>query len=276
MHVHAAPDVGDRALDWVELGQGANAAGMAGLVLKDHALPTAGQAYVLNKTLRGNCRFYGSITLNPTVGGLNLAAVQAALQHGAAVVYLPTYSAAHHVNRLGSHHRRYPMKGMAATGMSLHDSTIHDQLLPILEEIARYDAILATGHISPTECLLAISEARTAGVSRIVVTHASMPGIGLSVDDQKKAVDLGAYIEHSFVACTSVAGSPIPVEVIRNQIAHVGADRCVLSSDFGQVANGSPVDGLKRHLQLLHDAGISVAAITTMIRDNPRKLLAGK
>lgn len=275
MHVHAAPDLVNRALDVVQLGSAANRAGMAGIVLKDHALPTTGQAYVLNRALEGRCRFYGSVVLNPPTGGFNAALVKAALGHGAAMVFLPTYAAAHHLHwSKGCSH--YPSTDEYTHGMSLLDRKNDYNLRSIFDEIARFDAALATGHVSPEECFLAIEKAKSAGIKRIIVTHASMPGIGLSPAEQKEAAEMGAYIEHCFIACTSFLKNPVTVETIRDHIRQVGADRCLLSSDLGQESNGSPVERFGSYLDDLVKAGISAFDITKMVCDNPRKLLQGK
>lgn len=275
LHVHAGPDLVDRALDAVQLGQAANRAGMAGLVLKDHALPTTGQAYVLNRTLKGKCHFYGSVALNPATGGFNTALVSAALGHGAAIVFLPTYGAAHHINSLKGHFH-YPHSDKYRLGMSLLDRKNDHEIQSIFEEIAKFDAVLATGHVSPEECFFAIRKAKSAGVRRIIVTHASMPKIGLSPNEQREAAELGAYIEHSFVACTEIFSTPLALTTIRDHILHVGADHCILSSDLGQKSNGSPVVRFGRYLADMVDLGISPLQIKKMIRDNPQKLLTRK
>ena len=83
-HVHAASDVVPRAQDWLELGEVARAGGLAGLVLKDHTGSTAGQAQLLNRIFADRHPFFGSLTLNPMVGGLNPHVVAAALRLGAA------------------------------------------------------------------------------------------------------------------------------------------------------------------------------------------------
>jgi hypothetical protein len=56
---------------------------------------------------------------------------------------------------------------------------------------------------------------------------------------------LGAYIE--FTAVTSVPASNlycIPLADIAGYIKALGPERLILSSDYGQVGNGRPVDGL--------------------------------
>lgn len=274
MHVHAAPDVKPRAMDAVALGRAANAAGMAGLVLKDHAVPTTGRAYVLNQLLDGTCRFYGALVLNPTLGFLNPAAVRAALDAGAAMVFLPTYGAAHHVRMFSSGKgEAYPQSQTMPEGLALSDDGNFAALAALLTDVARHDAVFATGHMSPAECLTAINMAKDAGVQRMLITHASMPRLGMTPDQQREAAAMGAFIEHSFVACTHVLPDPIPVELIRDHIRHVGVEHCVLSSDLGQVANGAPVERFAAYLDALHHAGLGWEELRVMVRDNPHHLL---
>ncbi|NRA38955.1 MAG: hypothetical protein HRU15_12495, partial [Planctomycetes bacterium] len=150
------------------------------------------------------------------------------------------------------------------------------KLLPetirICELIAEHDAVLATGHISPAESLLLLQAAKKVGVKRMVVTHASQTVPNMSVDDQKRCVDLGAYIEHSFLSCAKIA-VPIPLEQMLKQIQEVGSEHCILSSDFGQLPNGRIVQSYQHWLEKCLDGGISYQDIRQMIVDNPQNLL---
>jgi microsomal dipeptidase-like Zn-dependent dipeptidase len=60
---------------------------------------------------------------------------------------------------------------------------------------------------------------------------------------------------------------------MRDLIEAVGPDAVILSSDFGQVHNPDPVEGFSHYLERLHGAGMGLAALRTMICDNPRRLL---
>src|SRR6056297_3385649 len=102
LHVHCSPDVVPRAQDMFDLAVAAKAAEMAGIGLKDHTTSTVGRCHALNRQFPGGPRFFSSIALNPPVGGLNPAAVEAALASGADMVYFPTYAARHHIHTLGT------------------------------------------------------------------------------------------------------------------------------------------------------------------------------
>jgi len=88
LHVHTAPDVQERFGDDVEIVRLYERAGFSGCVLKGHYDGTAGRARAAG---RGSpVRVYGALALNQHVGGLNPAAVAAALAIGARVIWMPT------------------------------------------------------------------------------------------------------------------------------------------------------------------------------------------
>ena len=68
--------------------------------------------------------------------------------------------------------------------------------------------------------------------------------------------------------------SPVTMPELAAQIRALGPEHVIVSSDFGQVANGPIVAGYARYLQALADEGLSEAEIHTMIVDNPVRLLA--
>ena len=70
------------------------------LLLKNHHAPTVMMAATLSE-LHPKLAVRGGIALNRSVGGLNPAAVEAALMMGAAMVWLPTQDAEHERQSLG-------------------------------------------------------------------------------------------------------------------------------------------------------------------------------
>lgn len=82
-HVHYGPDVVSRAQDVFDLARDAEEVGMVGVVMKDHTGSTVGPAVILNRMYPDGPRFFGSLTLNLPVGGLNPYAVERALRWGA-------------------------------------------------------------------------------------------------------------------------------------------------------------------------------------------------
>jgi predicted metal-dependent TIM-barrel fold hydrolase len=56
-------------------------------------------------------------------------------------------------------------------------------------------------------------------------------------------------------------------------IRRIGPEKIIISSDYGQKGNGSPVDGLVEFVELLLREGIPAAAIERMAKYNPAFLL---
>ena len=278
LHVHCSPDVVPRSQDVFDLARAASDAGMAGIGLKDHTTSTVGRCHTLNRLYSGVPRFFSSIALNPPVGGLNPAAVESALANGVDIVYFPTYSAAHHVEVAGADVTPVPHPADGVQRLSVLDDkrSLRPEVGTIVELISRYDAILATGHISPEESLALIDCAKSAGVGRMVVTHASQSVPDMSVDDQLACVSRGAVIEHCFLAVTECCPGTIPLDSIAEQIRAVGVGNVILSSDFGQPANGPPIEAFGRHAERLLSMGFHESELRAMLSENPQRLVAGR
>lgn len=278
LHVHCAPDVISRSQDVFDLARSASESGMAGVGLKDHTTSTVGRCHTLNRMYPDGPRFFSSIALNPPVGGLNPSAVESALASGVDIVYFPTYSAAHHIELLGEDVTPVPHPADGPQRLSVLDQ--EQRLLPQVESIvgliARHDAVLATGHISPKETLALIEYAKSKGVRRLVVTHASQSVPDMSVEDQKTCAALGAMIEHCFLAVTECCPGTISLESIAEQIRSVGVENVTLSSDFGQPANGPPIEAFGRHAKRLIEMGFDDSELRVMLCDNPRRLVADR
>ncbi|QDU88558.1 hypothetical protein Pla175_19360 [Pirellulimonas nuda] len=274
IHLHCAPDVTARAQDFMDLAQHASRLGMAGIGLKDHVTSTVGRCFALNRLFPNGPRFFSSLVLNPPVGGMNPAAVEAALQAGADVIYFPTYSALHHVQTLGPEVSPvpHPRRGVQQLE-ALSDGLLKADVIEIIDLIVEHDAVLATGHLSPAESLAILKRGAECGARRMLVTHASEIVPCMSVDQQREAVGLGARIEHCLLAATECCPGTIELSEIARQIRLVGVDHVILSSDFGQPANGAPLDAFGNYLDRLAQEGFSSQEIRTLICDNPRTLL---
>jgi hypothetical protein len=277
IHVHSAPDVVPRSTDVVQLAKEANEQKMAGILLKDHTTSTIGRAFVLNRLLDGSCRFFSSLALNPPVGLINPQAVESALRSGTDMIFFPTYGADNHIKRwgLGKPPTAFPIARDVQRGFTLINESDEEkkQVQRILDLTVAYDAVLGTGHLSPEEVLELIKLAKKAGVKRIVVTHASESVVDMNLDQQKEAVLMGAMIEHCFFAVTESCPDKIQLEEIRDQIRYVGISSCILSSDFGQVANPHPIEGFASYLEKMVALGFSDEEIRVMVQENPKKLL---
>lgn len=277
IHIHAAPDLIPRAMDLRQLCSEAERAGMAGILLKDHCTSTVGRVAALNLLSRGNCRFYSALALNPPVGSLNPTAVEAALRAGTDVIYFPTYGAAHHIGIWGAGKPPtafpLPEKHFAGTFIIDEENALKPEVMDILKLIADHNAVLATGHISAKESLILLRQAKKLAVKRMLVTHASESVPAFTVDQQKEAIELGALIEHSFFAATPSCPGRISLESMRDSIRQTDVEHVILSSDFGQPANGNPIRSFLIYLEKLAALGFSESEIRQMICRNPGKLL---
>ena len=56
---------------------------------------------------------------------------------------------------------------------------------------------------------------------------------------------------------------------LRSDIDKIGADRCIVSTDFGQWTNPPPAEGMRMAIAALLDAGMREADIATVVRGNP-------
>jgi hypothetical protein len=267
IHVHCDPDSMPRSVDALEAARLARAEGMRALLLKNHFAPTAQLAYIVSRAVEG-IESYGGIVLNRPVGGVNPAAVEqmARFKGGRGrVVWMPTFDAENQVRVSGE---KRPFVSVSRGGRLL------PEVLEVLAIIGKEKLALATGHSSPAEVLMLIREARKAGVTRIVVTHATKSPINMTVDQQKQAAQLGAWLEFDYGHTLPSAGAGRKdiadfVPIIRS----VGVEHCILSSDLGQAGNPVHPVGWKAYLEGLLKAGLTQAEIDTMARRNPARLL---
>jgi hypothetical protein len=281
MHVHAAPDVSSRSVNDFELARRAKELGMRAVVTKNHEFITNDRAYLVRQMVPG-IDVFGGITLNESVGGISPYSVDLMIKFTGdcgKVVWLPTHGAAHH--------KSFFAKKADAGGIRVIDASgnVVPELRKVLKLIAKADIIFATGHVSPKEVLASVKAAKEEGVRKVLVTHAMQSPGELSVDDIKRCVENGAFIEHCY--SSYLMGPQASLAWMRGwkhvsmadfvaAIKAVGAENCVVSSDLGQFMNPTPSDGLKEFVLSLKTAGITDAQMDIMIKKNPAMLLGLK
>jgi hypothetical protein len=263
MHIHTAPDVRPRLLDDLEAAQQAAQAGLRAIVFKSHVTCTADRATIARKVVPG-IQVFGSVTLNDAVGGLNPAAVEAALQLGARIVWMPTISAQNHIVKHG---------GMPS-GIDLltPDGELQPALFDIFDLVNQHDAILATGHLSVPEIVVLVEAAAKAGVRKVVITHPEVPWVDMSIAIQQELRDLGAFFERCYVSTFSQGGA-VPLARIASDIQQVGVASTVLTTDLGAVGPPAPVQGMRAFISALRKEGFSEREIRVMAGETPAMLL---
>jgi Family of unknown function (DUF6282) len=265
IHAHTDPDSVPRSIDAIDLAKLAKARGMRGLVLKNHYESTASLAYVVRKEVPG-IEIFGGIDLNRSVGGVNPAAVErmAMVKGGwGRVVWLPTFDSE---NQVKFSKEQRPYVSVSRNG----------ELLPETKQVialaAKNRLMLETGHSSAAEGLMIVREARRAGVEQVVVTHAMLAPVHMSVAQMREAAGMGAFIEFVYNGVFG-KGKEFEMRDYAEAIRAVGAKWCILSSDMGQVGNPLHPDGLAAFFAGLRQEGISQADIELMSRENPARAL---
>lgn len=260
LHVHAAPDGRQqRRMDALEVARCAYEAEMGGFALKSHDYNTAPLTYALNQMYPG-LSVFGAITLNRSVGGINPDAVQAAAELGAQVVWMPTHSADFRLRERGSEGIR----------VADDEGNLRCGVNEALEIIAANDMTLASGHISPAEAISLFKHAKEQGVQRMIATH---PDGVATLEQQRCMIQLGAYLEYTFLACMPAQARTTP-QKLADRIRRLGADNCIVTTDFGQWQNPPPAEGMRMAIAALLDAGMTPEEVSMLVKGNTAGLLA--
>lgn len=272
LHVHTAPDLIDRYESDVQLARDAIEAGMGGIVVKSHVVPTAGRVDLANEAV-GSDVLVGGIALNGSVGGLNRDAVETALELGAGIVWLPTAWSANHagqareagVDRFVGQRVPGPDEEIPVAV----DGQVTDATREIVDLVAEYDATVGTGHASPAEIGAVVDACADAGV-RCLVNHPFFRVVDLPLETQVELADQGAVMEYCAYAVQSTAGHS--TERVARAIETVGADHVAIATDYGQ-ADNPPVPGLAEFARAVVDQGVPRETVRTTLTETPARVL---
>ena len=145
----------------------------------------------------------------------------------------------------------------------------------------------------------------TAGFERSNAGRNYNKGIGLhqrdnarllaTLEQLQQMATKGAFIEYTFGAYTAATLIPLThyyvekeyisidegmqgsakggVPFIARQMQALGAEHCIMATDFGRYGLSTPVEGLRQFIACLLDLGITPEDIRTMVKTNPERLL---
>ncbi|GLW63759.1 hypothetical protein Arub01_20030 [Actinomadura rubrobrunea] len=266
-HVHAAPDIVPRIGDDADVLDAYRSDGFHGFVLKGHYESTVGRARALS---RGGMPVLGGITLNQAAGGINPAAVAAALAAGGRVVWMPTADA-HTQERAGlprlcDRERRLDRRVFAVPPVDPDAQTAADLVLAL---IADHDAVLATGHLSGPECAWLLDRARRFGIRRVLLTHPSYTVPALTPAEIAELAEAGAHVE---ITAYQLLHQPGCTAAALAAVARAAGDRLVLSSDAGQPDSPPPPQALLRLVDELAGQGLDRGALEAAASTVPARL----
>src|SRR3954451_8166366 len=199
LHCHFGPDPHrERSVDAFEAAAEAAAANHRALVLKSHDTPTASLAWAVQRAVGDSISVFGGICCDREVGGVNAAAVEAALGLGARVVWLPTLSSRQDFENGIAAQLGIPGPGLVVTD---DDGDLLPETNEVLALVREHDAVLATGHVSAAEHYAVVKDFARRG--KVLLTHATEDLAGPKLDAQQCAelAELGAWVELCAMTC---------------------------------------------------------------------------
>ncbi len=278
LHVHIGPEILPRKFSVQTLIEEERGK-IGGMALKSHFYPTI----PLIKSIKDTKKLIlvGSVTLNNYIGGLNPDAIYASAKLSALpiIVWFPTINAQ---NFLDTSEHEIPLEWVGKGFVSrqskdvkgltvLGDKKLSLNTMMALRAIKENNCILATGHLAADEAALLVRGAVALGIRKIIITHAMYQCIDMEIKLQKELTLLeGVYVEHNYAMYLI---DNIPIKEIARQIKSVGAVKCIISSDMGQMNSPSPSAGLQQFCRLLLNEGITKEELKIMGETNPRTLL---
>ncbi len=285
LHCHHYPEISLKVrmrLSDIECLRMAESYGMAAMVLKSHIWPTMSRAGLLQEQLK-DIKVFGGIALNPCVGGLSPWVVEAAVELGAKVIWLPTWGAKHD-NRLGWGtgaskilKKAYPRMQTFPAEQLISVTDERGQLRHETKEILQIvsdaqNVILCTGHVSPSEALALAEAAHDKAFTRLVVTHAFTSVVGATVEEMVRLSNLGALIEFCFILTHPLRQKESPQQIC-DTIRQVGPEHCILSTDAIFDWGPPAPEMFRMFVFAMLELGLKPDEIKVMVQDNPARLL---
>lgn len=308
IHCHPGPHLfsSPRYSDPFALAIEARDRGMRANVLIDCFEMTNGYAWIINRHVPGFTVF-GGMLMNTVYGGMNPRSVLTALNYGdgARYVNFGTHSTYFQANREGrvvngefkKLSELYPKFRDEELSRAIRipvDEDPDPKLDEILKMIADHPYVyIDCGHVSVPEAKRLLELKEKYGYEKVVISSA-VTKIA-ETEDLIEMAKMGGIIEFTYAAYS--APTPIPLThyyvekeytsidegmdkpdeggiiKVAKQIKEIGAEHCVMGTDYGRYALSSPVDGLREFIACMLDLGITEEEIGYMVRKNPEYLL---
>lgn len=273
LHVHAAPDTKERLIDELSFARAAQQADYRSIMFKSNEFSCHDRAWLIRQAVP-SFKVFGSLCMNAVVGEkVNVHAARAVVQTTGGLcrcIWMPTQSAAYQV-------KTYKLPGSGIPVLDTGHSVL-PEVVKVMEICAEADIIFATGHSSPEESLILAKKAKEVGVKKFVVTHANSGIWKMTYDQIKQAMDDGAFIEYSYITNLWGKGTGLP-DFTRmsdrefTDFAKINPRQSFITTDLGQPGMPHPLDGMRRCILALRQAGMSQADINLLVRENPAKLM---
>ncbi|MBT3406322.1 hypothetical protein HN419_04080 [Candidatus Woesearchaeota archaeon] len=273
LHYHIGPEVIPRKYGVAELRERMKG-NIKGMALKSHFYPTS-------VFIDDSDSLIGSVALNNYVGGINKDAVYAAsvISKKPIIVWFPTINAKRFVDKseleIPNEWTQGKIKSRSAKeieGLSVLNSVggLSEDAKAVVKAAKVFNNVIATGHLSWQEAKKLAKYCLQDDVT-VVITHPIYHLIDMPIEVQKELAVKGAFIEQTY-AMYSIDN--IPMSKIAEQIKEIGAEKCIMTSDSGQVFSKDPWVCMNEFAEALKKEGISERELELMMITNPEKIIS--
>lgn len=273
IHLHAAPDSKARLGNELEFARTAYNAGYKSLMFKSNDFSSHDRAYLIRQELPG-FEVFGSLCMNRVHGDkVNVFAAEKAVtttDNLCRCIWMPTQDAVYQNIRYHGEKEGIPV---------LDDNGhVLPEVVRVMEICAETNIIFATGHSSPKESIVLARKAREVGVRKCVITHANSGIWKMTHDQIKQCIDLGAWMEYSYITNLWGPGTGLPdfKRMSDKEFAgfvRIAPERSVITTDLGQVGMPHPVEGMRRCILALIENDLSQKQVNYMVCVNPSRLV---
>ncbi|NMW84451.1 hypothetical protein HKO22_01670 [Peptoniphilus sp. AGMB00490] len=268
LHVHSAPSHVKRSIDDIDLIKKASTYKMAGILIKNHYEPTSGRAELINEHFDFHTRAYGGVVLNTTVGGINPYACESAFKMGAKIVWLPTRDAKNSLmygNMKGDFFER---EGLSVID---NDGNLTSSFKEVVEVVKKYDATLATGHISLEESLKVCDYAIREKV-KVVLTHPDWNRTKIPTDIQIELGEKGVFIEKVWA---NLDDGDCTTDEFLSVMNRLDFNNIFITTDRGYYRKKPPFESLVDCIEFLIEKGVDNKSIKKMLKSTPEFIVKG-
>lgn len=270
-HIHTGPDAFDRHDTDFSAARKARDHGMDAILIKSHHFETGSRAQIA--TQETGFQVLGGITLNEWVGGLNQWAVDGAASLGVDLVWMPTITAANHVERGFVPHLDAETPRGETYGISvLEDGDLVPDALAVLDRVVENDLALSLGHLSPTEGLELTKAAVDKGVREVLCIHPHAKFLDYSHDQLRTLVDLGATVEIHYAMTTEMMEEVATIDDFVAAVDAVGPENVIMATDGGSMLNPPAMEMYKSFIREMLEAGVPEADIEQMTQHTPKRV----
>lgn len=273
IHLHAAPDSKARLGNELEFARAARNAGYKSMLFKSNDFSCHDRAYLIRQELP-DFEVFGSLCMNRVHGDkVNVFAAEKAVATTGNLcrcIWMPTQDAVY--QNIRYHGKKEGVPVLDDNGRVL------PEVVRVMEICTEANIIFATGHSSPEESITLARKAREVGVRKCVVTHANSGIWKMTHDQIKQCIDLGAWMEYSYITNLWGPGTGLPdfERMSDNEFAdfaRIAPERSIITTDLGQVGMPHPVEGMRHCILALLENGLTQRQVDCLVRTNPARLV---